>query len=403
MRIGIDASNLRDGGGLTHMIELLCAAKPEEHGIDRVVLWGGRDILGQIPDRPWLERVHEPMLDRALPARLYWQKLRLAQLARDRCDCLWVPGGSYGGSFKPFVTMSRNLLPFEGPERKRFGASWMGLKMLLLKRSQARSFRNAETVIFLTEYAREVVGQSARLSRPRDQQPIIPHGVNRRFYLPPRDQRALRAYSLQNPFRFLYVSKVEPYKHQWQVAEAVAMLRHTGIPVALDLIGGSACPRSTRRLLKTIERVDPRKNFVQYMNHVPYSKLTSYYHRADAFIFASSCENMPNILLEAMASGLPIACAQRGPMPEVLGAAGRYFDPERPEEIAAALRALLDDPKLRARCANLAFERARQYSWERCAQETFSALAEVTRRVIGNSGRPVLSKAAAATSQEIGQ
>jgi len=45
-----------------------------------------------------------------------------------------------------------------------------------------------------------------------------------------------------------------------------------------------------------------------------------------------------NILVEAMASGLPIACSNRGPMPEVLGDAGVYFDPEDPHDIARALR-----------------------------------------------------------------
>jgi len=374
MRVGIDASNLRAGGGLTHLAELLRAASPQEHGVTQVVIWAGRETLAQLPERPWLERAHEPMLDRALPARLYWQRVKLARLARRRCDCLWVPGGSYSGSFKPFITMSRNLLPFESAERRRYGPSWMLIKMLLLKQSQTRSFRKAERVIFLTEYARSVVGQAIRPGQPCNRQPIVPHGVNRRFYLPPRKQQPIRAYSPRKPFGFLYVSKVEPYKHQWQVVEAVARLRQTGVPVALDLIGGPECPRSARRLIEAIGRADPRGDFIRYLDHVPHSELTTYYHRADGFIFASSCENMPNILMEAMASGLPIACSERGPMPEVLGNGGVYFDPERPEEIAAVLRSFLDAPDLRERCATFAHERARQYSWERCARETFSVL-----------------------------
>jgi glycosyltransferase involved in cell wall biosynthesis len=88
---------------------------------------------------------------------------------------------------------------------------------------------------------------------------------------------------------------------------------------------------------------------------------------------------MPNILLESMASGRPIACADRGPMPEVLGNAGVYFDPESPHSIAAALRRLIDSPELRERCAKEALLRARQYTWESCARETFGFLASVAR------------------------
>jgi len=61
-------------------------------------------------------------------------------------------------------------------------------------------------------------------------------------------------------------------------------------------------------------------------------------------------------------------------MPEVLGEAGVYFDPENPDDIAAAIRALIESPALRGRHGRLAFERAQQFCWCRCADETFSFL-----------------------------
>ena len=64
-------------------------------------------------------------------------------------------------------------------------------------------------------------------------------------------------------------------------------------------------------------------------------------------------------------------------MPEVLGDAGVYFDPEKPVEIARALQVLLDDPALREQKAWAAYKRAEAYTWERCADETFSFLAQV--------------------------
>ena len=56
--------------------------------------------------------------------------------------------------------------------------------------------------------------------------------------------------------------------------------------------------------------------------------LPEHLREAELFVFASSCENLPNILIEGMAAGLPIACSRRPPMPEVLGDAGESFDPE---------------------------------------------------------------------------
>jgi glycosyltransferase involved in cell wall biosynthesis len=64
-------------------------------------------------------------------------------------------------------------------------------------------------------------------------------------------------------------------------------------------------------------------------------------------------------------------------MPELLGDAGLYFDPERPDEIAHALRRLLGDPELRGKLAAAAFQRSAAFSWDRCARETFGFLGEL--------------------------
>ena len=110
-----------------------------------------------------------------------------------------------------------------------------------------------------------------------------------------------------------------------------------------------------------------------------YEKLHTLYMAADIGVFASSCENMPNILLEIMAAGLPVACSAMGPMPEMLGEAGVYFNPEKSDEIAVAIRQLITSAKLRTDLANLSFQKSQLYSWERCASETFEFLAQIAQ------------------------
>jgi glycosyltransferase involved in cell wall biosynthesis len=88
---------------------------------------------------------------------------------------------------------------------------------------------------------------------------------------------------------------------------------------------------------------------------------------------------MPNILVENMAAGLPIACSNMGPMLELLGNSGVYFDPCDAEDIACALRKLINSADLRSHLAQLAYERAQQYSWKRCADETFGFLTRVAQ------------------------
>jgi glycosyltransferase involved in cell wall biosynthesis len=373
MRLGVDASNLWVGGGLTHLIEVLRSARPSAHGIDRVTVWAGQRTAAQLPtDRPWLKIEHEPMLDRPLPARLAWQRLRLPRLAGVSCDLLFVPGGAYAGTFEPFVAMSRNLLPFEPGEARRYGTSWMRLKLALLRSRQTAAFQRARGVIFLNEYARRAVMRFVK--DVRGGTAVVPHGVDGRFRRLPQAQAPLSAFSENNPLRLLYVSKVDVYKHQWRVVQGVAGLRRRGVPVDLTLVGG-AYPPALRRLRGAVQRADPGGGFVRYRGEVPYRQLPELYHETEIFIFASSCESMPNILLEAMAAGLPIACAARGPMPDILGKDAAYFNPENPDSIEGAVRHLAEDRSFRERAARAAYDRAQAYTWERCAAETLDFLA----------------------------
>lgn len=372
--VGMDASNLRRGGGVTHLVGLLGSAEPLEHGFHRVIVWGNRQTLSQLPKRPWLETVAVPALERMLPFRLAWQRWTLPRLARQQCDLLFSPGGICGSGFRPVVTMSRNMLPFEPAERMRYGLSLQLLRNHLLRIGQSRSFRRADGMIFLTDYARRVVIDAT--GPLKGQVTTIPHGTDDRFRNTPALQHELNHYTNQRPLRLLYVSIIDHYKHQWNVVEAVGQLRQQGLPVALDLVGPGEGPL-LQRLQETISEVDPGGEFIRYHGGLPHDKLPACYHSADAFVFASSCENMPNILLEAMSAGLPIASAASGPMPEMLQDYGVYFDPTDAEDIAAALNRLLSDRNFRAVAAAGASRLSAEYSWERCATETFEFLDQV--------------------------
>lgn len=376
LAVGINASRARSGGARAHLRGMLAAAEPAEAGIGRVHVWCFPELAETLPSRPWLQ-VHTPSaLAGNLISQLYWERRHLPrELRRERCDIVLNVDAGTVCPFSPAVTMSRDMLSYEPGEIDRFGLSVQRLRLVALRFVQNASLRRAEGAVFLTRYAATVIQQSCG---PLSRVALIPHGLSQEFFAAPVSRNPRRG-----PLRALYVSNIAPYKHHWHVVDGVKRVRDSGIDMSLTLTGGGhvdAISRSQARLDRAIAAADPGGAYTTLLGFVAARDLPALLRDADLFIFASSCENMPNTLLEAMASGLPIACADRGPMPEVLGDGGLYFNPEDPSSIAQAVRALAVDAQARQRYARRARELAEQYSWNRCANETFAFLAETARR-----------------------
>jgi len=342
-------------------------------GDTNIIIWGSRALCERVPRRSGITLTAVPELDTHPFRRLFWQMRQLPEIASSACDVLFAPGGLTGNHHIPNVAMCRNMLPFELSEIRRYGASYMLARLLFLRVVQTRTFRRADGVIFLSDYARERV--AAQIGDIPGKTALIAHGVEPRFRCEPRRQQPLEKYSPESPFRLLYVSTVDVYKHQWNVATAVADLHRKGMPVTLDIVG-PAYPPALRRLNVLLKKLDPNRAFIQYCGAVAHSELHHRFHSADGFVFASTCENMPNILLEAMASGLPIACSERRPMIDILGEGSVFFDPVRPDSISRAIAIMVRDREKRTRIAHAAYERAADNTWGRCAAETFCFLGE---------------------------
>lgn len=374
MILAIDASNLNEGGGITHLVEMLRAADPESEGISKVMLWARKSTVSQLPLKPWLECFSPAALEGSKIARLIWQRRDLERdLIRSGCDLLFVPGGGYVGRFKPFVTMSRNMLPFEGREIARYGFSVKRARLEVLRRVQARTFRRASGVIFLTEYAkRAVLGVVGELP---GRIAVIPHGVSIGRRSPRPKVRSIEDCSEQNPFRLIYVSHASPYKHQWYVIEAVSRLRSsTGWPLRLDMVGPLSVKHSVDRIRDAIARFDPLGEWARFHGPASRGEVAEFLSDADVGVFASTCENMPNVLLEKMAAGLPVVCSSRGPMPEVMGSAGAYFDPEDVASLTSALQRLIVSDSTRHKYSLMAIKRASDFTWDSCSRNTLAFL-----------------------------
>ena len=245
---------------------------------------------------------------------------------------------------------------------------------------QVKSFTNAKGIVYISEYAKNYIeNKYPKLKEKKSK--VIYHGISDVFRAKPKEQKELSLYSSNTPFRLLYISIVNFYKHQWNVIEAVIMLRNEGFSIELDLVGPIYEP--ARKQFE--ESLVGTEEFVNYLGKIDYNEISEVYKKADLFVFASTCENMPNILVEAMSAGLPILSSNYGPMPEILRDAGEYMNPVNVDDIYNQLKKLLINPSLREDFADKAYKYSQEFSWNKTSKETFEFIEDVYNTEVINT------------------
>ena len=375
--IGIDASRNRSGGAREHLMGILENLDADALDISNVHIWSYQKLLLALPERPWLIKHTVPALEGGLVRQLWWQLSALSSaLKRHGCHILFTTDASSLCRFSPSVVLSQDLLSYEPGIMTKFGWSRARLRLILIRWLQNAAFRRASGVIFLTQYAANLI-QTASGFLPNTQ--VIAHGVDPRFFKKNERAQSLQVALKDRAIRCLYISNAALYKYQWFVIEAIGLLRKKGFNIQLTLVGGGS-GLAQKKVLKQMAVTDPDSQFVIQYPFLPHSKLINHMESTDIYIFASGCEAFGITLLEAMAMGLPIASSNRSSIPETLADGGVYFDPENAEEMAATIEELIASSVLRGKLSKRAQELASLYSWGKCSRQTWEFIVDTYRK-----------------------
>jgi glycosyltransferase involved in cell wall biosynthesis len=145
----------------------------------------------------------------------------------------------------------------------------------------------------------------------------------------------------------LTVGRLEREKGHSILLEAISLLEHRGVPVLLEVVGDGSRLDSLRRQARDLG-ISER---ITFAGAVGQDRIREHYLAADAFCLPSLGEGIPVVLMEALASGLPVIASNTMGIPELIedGATGLLVSPGRPEDLAAAIERLAGDRSLGGR------------------------------------------------------
>ncbi|MEX0166166.1 glycosyltransferase family 4 protein [Pseudomonas brassicacearum] len=374
MKIVINALSARLGGGQTYLINLFQFVPAHE---DLEILVFAPKSL-KLPSHPKVRRV-EPAWPTENPlVRALWEKWVLPSILKlEQADVLFCPGGVV--STRPpstckIATMFRNMIPFDMRVRKTVPLGLQRLRNWLLNRIMLKSMSEADLTIFISNYARDVIESLVGIKKPI----TIPHGIGPLFKT--HGKVMSRPDFLPSNEYILYVSRFDVYKHHYEVVDAYGKLSQAlREKFTLVLVGETHSSEADR--VKALISTLGLEGQVVLLGAIPYHDLPPLYHHAYLNLFASSCENCPNIMLEALASGRPMICSNVMPMPEFGSDAALYFSPFDSLDILRVLSEALTQPDVLEDLSLAAIRQSSKYDWENTSRRTWSELLALTGRL----------------------
>lgn len=166
----------------------------------------------------------------------------------------------------------------------------------------------------------------------------------------------------------LFLGTVEPRKNVLGIVKAFEILK-SGKNPDLKLVIAGRRGWLCGELFDYI-KTSKYKNDIIFLGCVFDREKEILYSLAKVFVFPSFFEGFGFPPLEAMACGTPVVISDVSSLPEVAGDSALAVNPRRIDEIAGAIRAFLENDNLKNIVRKKGAERARQFSWQRCAEET---------------------------------
>ena len=236
-------------------------------------------------------------------------------------------------------------------------------------RTLHHSLRQSDAIITISRYTRDELLKYYEGVDPGKVRVIYCGGAG-------RESQIIRENDLLSSFRKKYdlgerfvlsVAPTLPHKNVVRLVEAFGLTVAKNPEVNLVLIGRPG--RDHQAVVDAVKRLNLIKKTV-FLSDVLSSELIFFYNLAEIFLFPSLYEGFGLPVLEAMACGCPVITSNVASLPEVAGDAALLVNPYRTEEIADALKKLLNNRELQEELKRKGLEQAAGFSWEKNARET---------------------------------
>ena len=202
----------------------------------------------------------------------------------------------------------------------------------------------------------------------------LPHGVDANRFNPGfKSTEWKRRYGVDGRIALLFVGRLVWEKDLQTLASAYRVLTRRRNDLAFVLVGDGPIREELKRMMPG----------AKFLGHQSGLELTAAYASSDMLVFPSTTETFGNVIVEAMASGIPAVCANEGGASGVVqnGRTGLLAEPRDEHDLAEKIELLADDPTLRENLASNALSFARNQSWDKIFDRQMQIYSSILQNV----------------------
>lgn len=271
----------------------------------------------------------------------------------------------------PSVAMVHDVAFLRFPEHlppriRRFYKTWM-----------PRFVEAADHIVTVSEFSRREILEAYAL--PPEKVTVVLNGCSSDFHpLAPTERQEARDHYAEGRPYFVFLGAIHPRKNLVTLVKAFEQyLQDGGEDVRLVIAGRPSW--QTDAFFDVLER-SPFRSRIYLPGYVSTGEAARLVGGAEAMVYPSWYEGFGLPLLEAMAAGVPVICANTASLPEVAGDAAMVFDPSDPSALAYGMQRLVADSALREALIARGHARREQFSWDTAADQLYGILGRTAGR-----------------------
>lgn len=382
VKVGIDVSAMSPqfkehaGRGIGRYVSELSAALPSDDKTVSIDTFDFRDFsLPNVLDQAisWL-----PAGRQTVRQQLCYP-VQLGRGSMKKFDVLHFPAHMDAPSWSPvpYIVTVLDLIPLVC--RDIYEAEVSSWRFRLARWLELKAIKNAAMILAISQCTAQDVNRL--LDIPMERIRVTYLGIDPIFFQPPEKVEELALFDMfpqlrENQF-ISYVGGIDPRKNVPQLVKTfrgvVDRFRERGEqPPRLVLIGRIEQDRNYGALCNLVSTLG-LEDLVILTGFLPDSKMRTLVQLSDLFVFPSLYEGFGLPPLEAMAMGVPVLAAKNSCLPEILGSAAHWFDPNKIEEGSHTIDALLVNAEYRVSKRSLGVAQARKFTWNATATATLAA------------------------------